>query len=511
MSSLWKNDIKRLREIIILFSGMLGISLVLSLMSLKNEINTILLFLMIMIIVLVIPITNFSYLHDKTKATHMSSLPWTKHGLFILKYSSGLCAILFPVFGYYMAATLLNVYIVPIFPVILLIILYYSVACFVAVITGTVMMHGFLYFIVTLLPMTLYVSLLSLFTVFIHGIENIYFIDTLTSYIVPFVTLWKDCHTGDMTVNTIVIYSIYIVALIVLGILFSYKRNMENTGIGLVFPMLDIIIKSAIIICFSWIITTIAVTRYTSHYIFIIYITITLLLSIVVQLEKTKRINIRFVVIQTIILSAFTTIVFISSRHLLENYVPQDVESAILSIEGNSYAIYDIEPVLDEKGISSIEEIHQYLIDTTNKEIENQMISLKYQLSDGDTVYRDYYVNEAQYEEIVQQIVETDSLYASHYSKYFSILENMKDNNRITFEKADSSMYYGLHTKEDYEIFIKIFEEEVEHYSDNDIIETDGYYINLYKGNRVNGFWINEKGPLINAIEKYILLKNQAN
>lgn len=516
MMSLLKNDIKQLREVIILFSGMLGINVVLALLSVKKEIVITLFFLIIMLLVLIIPLLNLNYLHDKTKATHMLSLPWTKQNLFITKYSSGLVAIMIPIVGYYLISFALGTLIIPVVPIILLILIYYSIGCLVGQITGTTTMHGFIYISIALLPLLIYTCLLSLLTTFVLGIEQLYFTESLISYFVPFLKLFNECFTNTISVPISIFYCIYIIALLVLGILSSQYRKIENTGKGLVFPILDTIVKSVIILCFSWIVTSIVITNSSTNHIYIIYITTTLLLSLVLQLEKVRKINYRFVLIQTIIISSFTTIVFILSSQYLQNNIPKNIESVQILSRYDDHQTYKMNPVTKSSGITKVKEIHQYLIKETNKESTDYTITIKYQLSGGDIMYRDYFVSEQQYVDINHQIANTESLYQSYYSKYYYLLEEIRDASWISIHSMDltedndlqEDIRLSIDKPEDLVVFKNIFEEEIKDDRIKEIRRSEKkYQLNLFIKNQNKAIIVFEDGPLLNAIERYILLK----
>ena len=97
MISLLKNDLKQLKNTVVIFSGFLALSLVISLISFHSDVPVGMFYLIILLYSLVVPMVNLSYLFDQTQQTHFSSLPYTKIQSFMIRYLSGLLCIIIPV------------------------------------------------------------------------------------------------------------------------------------------------------------------------------------------------------------------------------------------------------------------------------------------------------------------------------------------------------------------------------------------------------------------------------
>lgn len=520
MISLLKNDLKQLREIILLFIGLLSITFILSLLSLKEDIVASIFFLVIMVMTFVVPVINFSYLHNKTKATHIMSLPWTRHQLFITKYCSGLIVIILPLMIYEIASLLGGISLLPLLPLTFMLLIYYTLGCLVALLTGTALMYGFLYITITVLPIILYTSLLSLFTYFIHGIENFHFLDSMTMYLVPFFKLFETSLGNETNVGFYIIYAIYIIAILVLNFISNHYRGTENTGKGLVFPILGEVIKNVILLCFSWVVTTFIIfTLWETGYILVIYATVTLLFSILFQMSKNKKMNIRYIIIQTVAICAFTTITFYTSKYMLENSIPKNVDSVIFRVGSDiDTMVYELTPIKDKDGIQKIKDIHQYLIDETNKERwkAGPIVYIKYMESDGDETYREYYINDEQYQTINNLISDNAAIAKSRYSLYEVLQKEMSKASYIgcntSITQVDSSdEILGYIGGEDLKKFLDIYGKELQKgYTKTPVTISDvSYNLYIYRDDiqTIHQVKIMETSPFSEAVGKYIELK----
>jgi len=403
-------------------------------------------------------------------------------------------------------------YSIPLLPILLLIGIYYSVSCLVGVLAGTAIMHGFLYLIVIIMPLLVYVSLSAMFIVFIKGIEEIYLLNSILTYTVPLLRLWNACQALPLSLPIIFTYIAYIGIAIGFGCFISNKRHLEYTGAAFAFPMLGNLFKSVIVLCFSWIITAVLILGiYNLIFILLIYFIVTLLLSIVTQLQRNKSMDIRFITIQTIVICLFSLFVFITSNSILTHYIPNTIASAWLDIRPvdlNIEGCYD--EVEDLHGIAEIQDIHQYLITHTHNDKHNddaKLIDIQYTLTNGDVIYRRYYVSEQIYQNMIQRIVESDALYTSYISKYYNFLDVLSEVQSLTLysNNPTTDNYYSELSQDEIWQFQNELDEELRKNKRVDIQPSNNRYtLELVDDkNNLKIVTVTTEGPLLRVIESY--------
>lgn len=512
--AIWLNDLKKLREMVLLFIGILSIHFMLSIFQVREDILLALFFIITMVMTFVVSVTNFEYLHDKTKATHIASLPLTKSKLFLIRYSSGLFIIVVPIILYSIVALATGGYSIPILPILLLIGIYYSFACFVGVLAGTGMMHGFLYLIITIVPLLLYVSLFAMFIVFIKGIEEIYLLNSILTYTAPLIRLWYACMENPLSATIIITYSLYIILAIGFGYFVSSKRHLEHSGVAFAFPILENIIKTVIVISFSWIITAVLIVGGSDEWILIVlvYFIVTLLLSIVTQLQRKKSLDIRFIAIQTISICIFSMFVLITSSSVMTTYIPNNIESALLDIDPHNRNFDDIyDDVVDIEGISDIQDIHQYLIGNASKNTNNtnllDIVKIRYTLTNGDVMYRTYYLPDSIYKNVTQRVVENDTLYTSYMSQYHNLLDVLPTlrsitlyNNNTFSNRSDIDL-----NQDEINDFQNMLEQELRNNQKRQVQNSNRRFTMalLDENNKLTVINVTMEGPLLNVIERY--------
>ena len=76
--SLFKNDLKQLKNVIVIFISCLLLNYLIGIMSFDKDIIRVMFYLTIFIFSLIIPMINLQYLFNSTKQTHFNSLPITR-------------------------------------------------------------------------------------------------------------------------------------------------------------------------------------------------------------------------------------------------------------------------------------------------------------------------------------------------------------------------------------------------------------------------------------------------
>lgn len=98
--SLFKNDLKQLKNVIVIFISCLLLNYLIGVMSFDKDIIRVMFYLTIFIFSLIIPMINLQYLFNSTKQTHFNSLPITRIQGFIVHYLSGIICLIIPTIIY---------------------------------------------------------------------------------------------------------------------------------------------------------------------------------------------------------------------------------------------------------------------------------------------------------------------------------------------------------------------------------------------------------------------------
>lgn len=438
MISLMKDDIKKLRHVIILYCGFLGFGYLLSAFSYesKNVLSYSILFVIVVIAITIIPLINFQYLHNRTSATHILSLPYTKGQIFLVRYSSGLMVVLLPSIVYVLALSLTHevTFTTSLLTIVLAILIYYTLGCLVANLTGTILMHIFMFIVITVLPLVLYVSLNSIFSQYVKGLSGTSLLESVIALLLPISQLLLSAIEGELSMYYVPIYSLYFAILCSLAFASSIKRPFERTGNPIAFAKVDVIIKIAVIICFSWILT--AVLSFGEHLVLMAIIAI-VVVCMVVELLMHKTLHYKQVCVEISGILILTIGIYFMSVNYLENYVPSNVQSANIIFDCYGNALESNTKITKENAIAVIKEIHQYLIDTPEySSNDEEGIKISYTLANGDIVTRVYNTDVKMVNSILDTIVSSKAN-KDVIEEYYSYLDTIID------QKCEQIAYYS--------------------------------------------------------------------
>lgn len=524
MFSLMKDDIKKLRHVIILYCGFLGFGYLLSAFSYEttNVLSYSILFIVLSCVIMIIPIINYQYLHNRTSATHILSLPYTKGQIFLVRYLSGLCVVLIPSILYIIALSFVKDISLStgLITIIFTILIYYTLGCLVANLTGTLIMHIFMFVVITVLPLVLYVSLNSMFSEYVKGLSGTSLLESVVALLMPISQLLLAAIEGELSLYYVAIYSLYAAILCIVAMASSIKRPFERTGEPIAFHKIDSIIKLFVIICFSWVLT--ALLSFGEHIVLMAIIAI-VVVCIVVELIMHKTLHYKKICLEIGGVLILTTGIYLVSVNYLETLIPSNVTSA--SIRFDKYATNDYDSKINnEEAISLIKDIHQYLIDTPESKADNEDggIRIAYTLSNGDVVTRMYTTDIKTTRTVLNKVVSSEAKKV-FVTEYFSYLDKLIDGEY-------TEMVYNQYALEDETVlegqqlsrFQKALEKQKERFINNpelfkDIVFQREFYDNydyygdlsvtISKNNRYtldNNYTIYRNDPIYFAIQEYV-------
>ena len=186
MFNLFKNDLKQLKHVMVIFIGCLLLDYLIGIMSFEKDVIKIMFYLTVFIFSLIIPMINLKYLFNSTKQTHFNSLPLTRIQGFIVHYLSGIICLIIPaiIYCWIMKLNCINL--------LLLVFIYYSLVNLTAYCTTSFITNIILLLAIILIPVVLYLSLSGIFTTYIRGVIFDGLSLNLVKYLLPFVGFITD-------------------------------------------------------------------------------------------------------------------------------------------------------------------------------------------------------------------------------------------------------------------------------------------------------------------------------
>lgn len=172
MNNLYKNDLKQLKNVFIIYSGFILLDLVLYFTSYQDDFPVTMLKAIVFIASIIVPAFNLRYLFDSGNYSQYLSLPITKKQSFIIKYLSGLTVLLLPLVFYSLIALIFDLHNFGNVLIILLMIIgiYYSLGNLTAYLTTSIIMNICFQVIVFVAPIIIFICIFAVYQTFIRGI-----------------------------------------------------------------------------------------------------------------------------------------------------------------------------------------------------------------------------------------------------------------------------------------------------------------------------------------------------
>lgn len=521
MWALFKNDSKRLVNIFVLLTGFYLLGYLLSGFSNTNSLLfvSIIFYSICSIGIFTVVMVNFKYLHEKTSATHILSLPLTKVQICLAKYLSGLCTIVIPSLFFIVAIGITLSIAITNFMIsaLLFILIYYTLGCIVANMTGKTIMHITIYTMVCFIPMLLYVALSTTIAQYVHGMNGPDISMTLVYLLLP----------GSYLVQTsfnivyILVFLGYSIGLFIIMLYIATIRPFEKTGEAVAFDKIDDIVKFLMITSFSWLLMSlIAITVSGQEMILpVICIFSTIVVTVIMELIFFKKIKIKRTLLQITSIFVITVAVFFATSKYFQYYMPSSPENIIINFNG----YYGDDPIMESNNpqtIAMVKEIHEYLMGDPAIVLEEdgrKEITIQYQ-EDYSRVSRKYRIDTAVYMKIKDIFNNNIEGYHALMNSYYSTIEKallketteevtfdifgMEDKESFTIDKQEVNAF-----KQKLKTQFQRFKERPELYQEIDFInQTENPSIHLtVEENRSYYYQSYKNDPVYYAIIDYIV------
>ncbi|SEN66835.1 ABC-2 type transport system permease protein [Amphibacillus marinus] len=425
-----------------------------SLFSFATLIQVILIF----IIPVLMAVFGLRYLHQKDASDFMHSLPISRGRLFWQKICFGLSSLWFS----YLVNALLIVLIYVTQDVALLFrfsdiwhwlvisvvisSFVYCLSIFVGMFTGISIIQGVFTYIFMFFPVGFSMLITYNLNFALLGIPQSFYIEDHVLVFSPITDFESFFFSNGIPQMKMLMYSCLSLCLLVFSMVLYLKRPIEAASQAIVFQRLKPVFIYSFTFCFMLIGGFYyGMIRVSNHWILISYFIFSLIGYVISQIivHKTWRVfsewrEYGYYLIGTLIL----TLIIIFDVFGFEKRIPsfEDVSQAYvindtyMFAERQSYyggLIGFTEP--DE--LELVNNLHRDLIDKANRNntlyYGNENITLRYELNNGSTLIREYYVDQSFYQEpTLQQIIETDT-----YKRYNNAIHmiNSTRSDKITF------------------------------------------------------------------------------
>lgn len=434
MWPLFKNDSKRLVNILVLLSGFYFLGYLLS--GFSNSNATIfpqaIFYSICSVAIFVVVLINFKYLHEKTSATHILSLPLTKVQICLTKYLNGLCVIIIPSIGFIIALGFTtNINIAQfIASALSFICIYYTLGCVVVNLTGKSVMHIFVYVMICFIPMLLYISLSTTIAQYVYGMSN----PDISIQVVYLLLPGSYLVQNTVSLFYTLLFIGYSVGLFILMVWIANVRPFEKTGEAVAFDKVDDIIKFLIIASISWLLMAlIASTLYEGKSLLpTICIFSTVIVTIIVELIFFKKVKILRALIQIVSVCVVTIVIYFGTSNYFQYRIPSTPKEVAISFEGYAYG-NTVMKSEDESVIVMIQEVHKYL--TTAPIMTQDMqsvIQIRYLENNGDSITRTYDIDKNGYYEVKAILNKHMDAYVTLMGGYYDAIEKEISQESIT-------------------------------------------------------------------------------
>lgn len=511
MLSLFKNDLKQLKNLAIIYYGCLLLNFIIGAISFRQDFTTITFYIIVLVFTLLMPLFNLSYLFNSTKQTHYSSLPFTKMQSFMIHYLSGISCLLMPAVLYCLLdgiflQALISSNCIALF---IMILLYYSLSSLTAYLTTSIIMDIVLEVLIIIIPPILYLSLYVVYGAFVKGIIAGNISLEVINLIMPLYNLIIGGCQG-LNVFYILLYLGYIIVIFALALLVCKKRSCSINYSGFAYKIAPALLKLVVIICSSWMLTAILGTGDASVRTFIITnIIATVIVTFIIQFIQFRKIKYQLCIIQAFVIVLTTASIFYSSKEYLENYIPNKIDAVM--IEDNTNDMNSKIKITDQNSIEKVVSIHQRLIKHKIPDDRLKQIKITYIKPNQDEVIRAYYVDKQMFKELTNQF--DQEMIKSYNGKYYQLLEEIDKTERIEYFYKESN--YTLISKANKDLFKEIlknkltaFENDITLLQQVDDVNSDNLYLYL-DNNNLNSNWYvySYNDPLALTIEEFAKIK----
>lgn len=490
--SLFKNDLKQLKNVIVIFISCFLLNYLIGIMSFDKDIIRVMFYLTVFIFSLIIPMINLQYLFNSTKQTHFNSLPITRIQGFIVHYLSGIICLIIPtiIYCWLMKLNCLDL--------LLLIFVYYSLVNLTAYCTTSFITNIILLLAIILIPIVLYLSLFGIFTTYIRGVVFDGLSLNVVKYLLPFIGFIIDVE-NVIELKDVLVYLGYILIILFLAICACKYRRLENSYHGFSYKFVANVIILLIIVSISWAILSIIGMNYVTAKEFIaLNIIITLIVVFIIQFIRYRKVRYGLYALQTIAISIITTCIFFSSMDYIENYIPTSIKAVAINPISNNQNT----KLKDQQSIDKIVNIHQQLLAS---EDGNHEVNVTYYTNRAKIV-RKYNVSEKAFNNVLNEI--DDNLLKSWLNESYQLLKALDQNSELVVYDNDET-----YLNEDIELFKSILKTKLNDFENdraliNQINYVSGYNnVDVIKNKTIKTFMYYPNDPIALTIKEINKIK----
>ena len=502
MLSLFKNDLKQLKDFFVIYIGCLVLNFIISGLSYNQDIAVITFYLIVFVFTLIIPTINLRHLFSEAKETYYNSLPLTRLQSFMIHYLSGIICLIVPVIIY--CVLLQGDFLKNSLALLLIILLYYTLSNLSAYLTTTLFMHIVLQMVIIFVPIVLYFSLSLVYASFIKGVVYDGMSLDMISSLMPFIRI-AAAASVDLELN----YFIYIGYLVVSFLLTLYickNRDRSNNYQGFTYKIVAQIIRLIIIISGSWLLASLLGVSSASIKTFVIInIIATVIVTFIIQFIHFKRIKYQLCIIQSALIVFVTVVVFAGSKNYLENYIPDAVDAVV--IDQDAAGVKSDIRITDDQEIAKVSKIHQELIESSRVDDLPRKINITYYCSNGSKVVRRYSVEHTEYEKIVNEI--DKNLIKSWNGKYYQLLEKMDKCQKIEFFNNEN---YIIDSKDELQLLKEILQRKLTDFENDpsllkNVVSGEEFWCNVNFKNSSSMYYYNTNDPMFLALADFNKIK----
>lgn len=504
MLSLFINDLKQLKDFVVVYIGCLILNFMISVLSYHEEIPIITFYLIVFIFTLIMPMINLKYLFNATRQTHFNSLPFTRIQSFLIHYLSGIICLIIPTIIY--CVLIQGVVLKNSFVLLLMIFMYYTLANLSAYLTTSFFMNIVLQAVIIITPLTLYFSLFAVYGTFIKGVVSSGLSLDVISYLMPFVKLIIAGNIG-LEGKYYLIYLGYLIIIFVLALYVCKHRRCSDNYYGFTYKAIAKIIKMIIIISGSWILTSVLGISSASIKTFIIINVIaTVIVTFIIQFIHFRKIKYQLCIFQSALIILATVLIFVFSKSYLENYIPSSIDSAVIDYDIGS--VQSNIRITNDQEIDKIIKIHKQLIDANDLNYTQRKINIIYYRPNGSKVTRQYSISDYEYKKIVKEI--DGNLIKSWNGKYYQLLKQIDKCQKLEIFTEENSEI--IKSKDDLQLLKDILERKLTDFENKPsllekVTYNEGNSCNVILKNMTSSYYYNINDPLFLALEDFYKIK----
>lgn len=374
----------------------------------------------------------FRYLHHKDASDFIHSLPVKRKHLFYHQVLFGFGTMLGPVSLIALALFIMH-FVVDVSEfyqlsslgywygiTTLILSLVFALTVFVGQLTGTSIIQGIFTFIFLLFPAGFSILVMFNLNYALIGVADYYFMNEKVFEFSPLTDLPNFLYSSHVSSTKIIVYIIFTLVLLAVSLFLYRKRNVETASQTITFGILKPIFIYSFTFCFTLIGGLyFGAVQYGYDWIVFGYFLFSIFGYLIAQmiLNKTWRIFHKWKEYVIFFIACTLLFVLIMLDFTgFENRVPDpaNIDQVYVNDESYSYHLREEElneysGITDEKTIEAITELHQLLINDSKRgdflNYQKQSISLRYQLTNGKELVREYYVDDLNaYEEQLSKI-----------------------------------------------------------------------------------------------------------